>query len=445
MEKIKYKKKNYIHFDRIKGIAESRKWIENPENIVRHGFMPFIHFEQKSVKYSSMNGRKPKPRDLSYCSHIDAYIYQLYAHRLTGLYNENAKSRGINKCVVAYRNNFTGKCNIHFAHEVFRFIRNKGDCFVIIGDFTKFFDRLDHKYLKEQCCNLLDVQMLPDDYYKVFKSITKYSYYELSDLIKLTDSKDFDEFNDREKRDIALPIEQFREAKKKHLKKNRKNYGIPQGSPLSALFANTYMLDFDKAVNNFVTSNNGLYRRYSDDFVIVLPYNNKKIQSQWQHINDIRKGIPNLDLQPDKTKVFHFAHGTITSCDSLLFPDLPNGKNIIDYLGFSFDGDKISIRDKTVSKYYYRMNHRASVVSRRSAGIGRKGKRPDYYGLYKKYSHFGAKPTKGNHGNFITYVNRCIDVFGMDEKVHLVKQRHMRKINRIIKSKKRKNAPCEAS
>ena len=41
-----------------------------------------------------------------------------------------------------------------------------------------------------------------------------------------------------------------------------------------------------------------------------------------------------------------------------------------------------------------------------------------------------------------TIVNRCIDVFGMDEKVHLVKQRHMRKINRIIKSKKRKNAPC---
>jgi hypothetical protein len=434
MEKVAYKKKNYIHFDRVKGIAESRKWIENPENIIHHDFMPFIHFEQKTVKYTSPKGRKPKYRDLSYCAHIDAYIYQLYAHKLIKLFNEKAKVNGINKCVTAYRNNFHGKCNIHFAYDVFKFIRNNDDCLIIIGDFTKFFDRLDHNYLKQQCCNLLDVQMLPDDYYKVFKSIIKYSYFELTDLLKLTNSKNFDEFNDSEKRKIALPIEQFREAKKSHLKKNRKNYGIPQGSPLSAVFANTYMLDFDKAVNNFVTSSRGLYRRYSDDFVIVLPFNNQENKAHWQYINEIINGIPKLHLQPDKTKVFHYQQGTLTSCDNSLFPNLTNGKNIMDYLGFSFDGNKISIRDKTVSKYYYRMNRRATIVGRRSAGLGQNGKRPDYYGLYKKYSHLGMKPTKGNHGNFITYVNRCIDVFGMSEKVHVVKQRHMRKMNRIIKS-----------
>ena len=432
MEKVKYKKKNYIHFDRVKGIAESRKWIENPENIIRHGFMPFIHFKQKTIKYTALKGRKPKPRDLSYCSHIDAYIYQLYAHRLIMLYNEKVKLAGINKCVIAYRNNFTGKCNIHFAHEVISFMRKKGNCFVIIGDFTKFFDRLDHKYLKEKCCDLLDVQMLPEDYYKVFRSITKYSYFELSDLIKLTGSKNFDEFNDKAKRELALPVEQFREAKKNYLKKNRKNYGIPQGSPLSALYANTYMLDFDRDVNNFVTSNNGLYRRYSDDFVIVLPSDNIEIKSQWQHIDNIRKSIPNLDLQPDKTSVFYFTDNSIKSCNSLLFPNIPDSKNIMDYLGFSFDGNKVSIRDKTVSKYYYRMNRRAIVVNRRAKFV-RRGKKPDFYGLYKKYSHLGAKPTKGNHGNFITYVNRCIEVFGMDENVHIVKQRHMRKMNRILK------------
>jgi hypothetical protein len=61
-------------------------------------------------------------------------------------------------------------------------------------------------------------------------------------------------------------------------------------------------------------------------------------------------------------------------------------------------------------------------------------KRPDFYGLYKNYSQFGANPGKGNHGNFITYVNRCIGVFGMDERVHLVRQRHMHKMNKLVKN-----------
>ena len=122
----------------------------------------------------------------------------------------------------------------------------------------------------------------------------------------------------------------------------------------------------------------------------------------------------------------------MVSCNSLIFPSIPNGKNVIDYLGFSFDGEKVSLRDKTVSKYHYRMYRKATEVGLRSKGII--DKNPDFYGLYKKYSQFGAKPGKGNHGNFITYVNRCIDVFGTDERVHLVRQRHMRKMNRTIKN-----------
>lgn len=433
MKKSIYKKKFYSHFDRRKNIKEVQNWIENPDNIIHHGFMPFIHFEKKNVKYTATKGKEAKCRDLLYCSHIDAYIYQLYTHRLTKLYNERVKSTGINKCVIAYRNIFQGKCNIHFAHEVFSFIRKTKDCYIIVGDFTKFFDNLDHSYLKKQCCNLLDAKVLPEDYYKVFKSIIKYSYFELDDLMKLTDSKDIKEFN---KRELALPTEQFREAKTKFLKKNKKNYGIPQGSPLSALFANVYMLDFDKAVNDFVTSNHGLYRRYSDDFIIVLPADSARIIEQWKYINKLRSEIPNLKLQPAKTKVFRFIQNTLTSCDTLLFPDVSDGKNTLDYLGFSFDGDKVSIRDKTVSKYYYRMYHKAKVVGLRKAGVVQR--KPDLYGLYKTYSHFGANPHRGNQGNFITYVNRCIDVFGMDEKVHLVKQRHMKKINDTVKNPSKK-------
>ena len=121
------------------------------------------------------------------------------------------------------------------------------------------------------------------------------------------------------------------------------------------------------------------------------------------------------------------------NCDTLLLPTKgENGKNVMDYLGFSFDGETVSIRDKTVSKYHYRMIRKARVVGVRLKGSSKK--KPDFHGLYRKYSHFGAKSGKYNRGNFITYVNRCIDVFGMNEKVHFVRRRHMHKINKIVKN-----------
>jgi len=269
-------------------------------------------------KYTTQGGRNPKSRDLAYCSHIDAYIYQLYAHKMTKKYNELTNAIGIGKCVTAYRNTFPGQCNIDFAYDVFKFIRKTDSCFIIIGDFTKFFDRLDHNYLKEQCCKILGVTRLPEDYYKVFKSITKYSWFESDDLIKLTNSKNYKEFKTSKRDMIFSNYDEFRKAKKNHLKKNKKKYGIPQGSPLSALFANVYMLEFDKAINNFATSNNGLYRRYSDDFIIVLPSSSQKICSQWNYVDSVRKNIPNLGLQPSKTKVFRYENGTLANCDTLL-------------------------------------------------------------------------------------------------------------------------------
>jgi hypothetical protein len=31
------------------------------------------------------------------------------------------------------------------------------------------------------------------------------------------------------------------------------------------------MLDVDKKINDYINSKNGLYMRYSDDFIVVLP------------------------------------------------------------------------------------------------------------------------------------------------------------------------------
>ena len=54
-----------------------------------------------------------------------------------------------------------------------------------------------------------------------------------------------------------------------------KDFGIPQGSPISAVLANIYMLDFDYEINKYLESIGGIYRRYSDDMVAICPLDKK--------------------------------------------------------------------------------------------------------------------------------------------------------------------------
>ncbi|OAB33137.1 hypothetical protein PMSD_15605 [Paenibacillus macquariensis subsp. defensor] len=65
--------------------------------------------------------------------------------------------------------------------------------------------------------------------------------------------------------------------KKIYIKPHSDNFGVPQGSAISAVLSNIYMLDFDKIVNDNVTEKNGLYMRYSDDFIVILPKDNLDI------------------------------------------------------------------------------------------------------------------------------------------------------------------------
>ena len=89
-----------------------------------------------------------------------------------------------------------------------------------------------------------------------------------------------------------------------HVNRNLEN-GIPQGSPISGVLANIYMMEFDLAMKHLIEEeNNGLYMRYSDDIIIVLPNIEegvfKKIYDSI--INEIN-AIPNLILE-DKKKIF---------------------------------------------------------------------------------------------------------------------------------------------
>lgn len=426
---IKYKYKKYVHFDKRVHIEDAKKYIENPSKVATHSFYPFIHFTNKWIKYSATNGRREKPRELCYAAHMDSYIYQLYAHKLNCAYNTYAKVHGINKCAIAYRDNL-GKSNIEFAKEVLYFARKTSEAYIIVGDFTHFFDELQHEHLKKMICKVLGVDVLPEDLYAVFKNITKYSMVELNDLLGYYGGISYKEFN---KKDVALTPDEFRKFKSGHLKSNKNNnYGIPQGSPISSILSNIYMIEFDKVLNDFVTSNNGLYRRYSDDFIMIIPKSaHMELKNIWEYVKATADSIPRLILQSDKTQVFCLDNQKLTNENKLVLGSIQNSKNILEYLGFAFDGRDICIRDKTTSKYYYRMYRKVDNIKKQEQ---KTNKRITKYKLYKRYSHLGSHHHGSKNGNFISYIDRCMKVFGTEEKVGLIKKRHWSKMHKRIAS-----------
>ena len=144
------------------------------------------------------------------------------------------------------------------------------------------------------------------DYYAVFKSITQYSTWDLDDILKLNNLKDTRE-NRRKlnSKSRVLPVSVFK-AHRQYINRNDSGKGISEGSAISACLANIYMLEIDKKINDFVMKHDGFYRRYSDDFIIILPTKNKAFDHMKQIIelfNDYHdEGL--LKLQPNKTQVF---------------------------------------------------------------------------------------------------------------------------------------------
>lgn len=224
------------------------------------------------------------------------------------------------------------------------------------------------------------------------------------------------------------------------VEKNISPQGIPQGSAISAVFANIYMLAFDKNVHEYVKSCQGLYMRYSDDFIIILPGSDDGIfRGQYQKIRSEIDKLPSLVLESKKTQVYQYSAGVMLNCNESFIPGGIAGKDALDYLGFTFDGKEVTLRDKTVSKYYYRMYHKAKVIRRWAKKSGRVQAK-SLYNLYS--SHRNQSPItdkdkrKHKYGNFLSYVLRAQCLFGKDEPISRNTRRHMLKIKRIIKSKK---------
>ncbi len=387
-------------------------------------------------------------RPIRYAAHMDRCIYQYYAGLLNERYNSHAAELGISDVAIAYRTSFKGKSNCDFARTAFEAIRNADRCFVLAGDFKKFFETLDHRYLKRQLRSLFDDGRIPDDYYHVFKGATRYSVWDISDLLERNGLKwTICGVKKLNRLPRVLGCEEFRQEVKTSTTapwKENGGKGIPQGLPISGVLANVYMIEFDKAAKSISDRFDGLYLRYSDDFIFVLP-NCSDFAEAKAAIDRLVATIPALVVHPSKTRCYRVTGGAVVQIDGVPGEEGKNSRHI-DYLGFSFDGKSVRLRQRTIGRYYRRMYARI----KRLYGRGERPNKKRVDKLYVDFSDWGQCSRRNmrvrhrvgrirQHGNYLSYVARAQRAFP-DDPIALDVKNHKRKMRRRSKAMRRRGA-----
>jgi RNA-directed DNA polymerase len=337
--KDQFRLKTYPQFDPFFNFFERNEEIhelvKDPDllKVTQHSFLPFVKILTKTPRYRYQEDAQcynldTKIRPISFASHFDTYIYAFYSFSLTKRYQCYIRSKGFDGCVLAYRTDLDGKCNIQFAKEIFEDIRKRtssGQHYTAIAlDVSGYFDSIDHRVLKEKWCKVLGCEELPRDQFKIYKSLTRYSYVNKNSILRhfevdlkamkksgvrwqtLTDLIPDDIVRKR----FSLKFDLLRARKlitTNQPKVDRNGVtsykGIPQGSPLSALLSNVYLVDFDEWAFDLSSQLGFTYRRYCDDLLILCK------SDQAAHINEqILRKIDEykLKIQDRKTELIEF-------------------------------------------------------------------------------------------------------------------------------------------
>lgn len=431
------RKHRYLHFDfRIEEPQKKLSLVSNSNSIASHAFLPFVKFNKSKIKYkfSIKKGKrvlekrdnygKPKVRPIMYAGHLDTLIYVWYQCILEKDYENILERDNLRSTALAYRSiekedNSGGKCNIEFANEIFSFIREKGEeCVALTFDIEKFFENLSHSFLKKKWCEILGVDILPLDHYNVWKSLTKYSSIELTPEVKKilkintkgleAHAKSFggyEKFSGKKFRELKKEIRKLEKTKGSILCQNRNQKGIPQGSPMSGLLANIYLIDFDRAMNEIVNKAGGIYRRYSDDIIIVCPVKEaEKLENATMGKILSDKDSNNnsyLIINKNKTSKIFFLkdNGKLTSWKIEKDPAtnaIVQKRKSLQYLGFEFDGQKVFLRAGSVAKFYHKLKYRLRKIKEHH--LNKKGPLLKEK-LFRKHSKFGKS-------NFFSYVRK---------------------------------------
>ncbi len=416
-----FRPRTYRHLDFPQTYDSAKRIACAPSAVEKHQFLPLVRFVEERRRFRTDNSdrsipRRKRPtivstktRDIRYASHADAAIYQYYSFLLKDPYEAFLKSNGLDEAIIGYR---SGKgSNVDMAAEAFAEISLRGNVTAICSDIKDFFPSITHGNLKEGLQRVLGVSSLPPDWYSVFRSLTKFASLDLTELARI---EGFDPKNPPYPlvKDINKALDRCRKAKA--IVSNTKGNEIPQGTPLSAIAANVSMHQFDEELQSFAISLGGVYRRYSDDVLLLVPP-----EEEANALARLAKVATDneLSISSDKTEVARFtvSAGVQTS-------DRP-----ISYLGFCFDGQNTALRPSTLSRYYRRMTYAARGAAR---GAGKKGKPASSAfkrTLFRDFTHLGRR-------NFYSYSKRA-DAKMPNSIIKRQLRRHFRILLRKIEAK----------
>lgn len=361
--KPKQKKRTYEHFDSqvdLDNVQHFGKVSGTIRNLNTHQFLPFIKFIKKEIRYRKGKAQKAqrstKERPIMYASHLDAHIYGFYSHVWSKKYEEFIKQNDIGENVIAYRKiindkgNGRGKNNINFANEVFQSVQDMGDCVVIVADISKFFDSLNHSFLKNRLCAVLGTTRLSAEEYKVLRSLTAYRYALKDKGNKSVYAKLVSQIAKGITKKGYSTAQAVYEFGRNIIKSNKTSIGIPQGSPASGLLANIYLSKFDCGFKEKFP--HIMYRRYSDDVILICP-----VDEADKVFSFLLESIKSSLLEINPTKAF-LARFKKKDDGSVVCLDVQDGnkksvsRRYLDYLGFEFNGQTVLLRGKTLQRAY---------------------------------------------------------------------------------------------
>lgn len=429
----KNQKKKYKHFDS----PVSRRILFKILNssFQKRSFYPMIKIEKSQKLIKKENGKissNPKKRTIMYASHTDSIIYKFIGSILNYKLEQFYKNEGMCKNIAAYRsrdyigNKLSLKSNYDWSSFVYekmleklesdRRIKPKNSLCIITTDVKDFFGTINHKNLKRKICNIMNFDQIPDDWYIVFKNITKFSYVEKDILEKFAISKNRNNFSITKLKENGVKIH-----------KNTSNIGIPQGNPISSTLSNLYMMDLDKKIIQFCRKRNITYIRYSDDIIFICRESQRKITMKI--LKECMKK-EELTLSKNKTKIVLLNSKTNKS---------------FNYLGFTLSLNGASIRSSSINKMFIKfkkINKITLSVARRKQDLNISNiiytKR-----IYRKFStikYYNQSLKKTVYAdNFFSYARRSAESFSKVGGDHITNQINKieKKISRHIKISKK--------
>lgn len=405
-----FKSRNYRHFDLPVGEKFAGK-VMNPAFVLQHSFLPLLHYTKSEKRYkkcpkTGIRTITTKDRPIKYASHRDACILSYYASELNKLLDAHYLAAGLSDNVLAYRS--LGRGNYDFSAEVLAFAKDHAPVTILAFDVSGFFDNLDHTLLKRRLKAVLTVASLPDHWMRVFRAITAFHYV---DLEELNANPTFSGRLKEKSRDRIASVEELKANGIKfhqnpELAKGLRR-GIPQGTPISAAASNLYMIDFDAAARAYCDSIDALYRRYSDDVLVICgPAHAVAAEVK---IMDLIKA-EKLEISPHKTERTEFK-GTNAAVA---------GK-AAQYLGFALHEAGPAIRESSLARQWRKMRRAMRRIRKIAARNIASGKSTKAYTkrLYRRFTHLKVRDNEEIRvvRNFSSYGRRSAAAFGGDEKI----------------------------